>query len=73
MYRNYCSRSLVTIITGQQRRKGSNIILVQCTAVVTGAFNMCTECFKRNVSENANGSYKKTNNARRVKICVWQP
>ncbi len=32
-----------------------------------------TECFKRNVIENANGSYEKTNNARRVKICVWQP
>ncbi len=27
------------------------------------------ECFKRNVSENANGSYEKTNNTR-VKICV---
>ncbi len=23
--------------------------------------------------ENANGSYEKTNKARRVKICVWQP
>ncbi len=30
-------------------------------------------CWKRNVSENANGSYEKTNNARMVKICVWQP
>ncbi len=53
-----------------------NVILklnLYCIKWHTSHFFLCTECFKRNVSENANGSCEKTNNARRVKICVWQP
>ncbi len=43
------------------------------TSDCTGRLWVTTVCFKRNVSENANASYEKTNNARKVKIYVWQP